>query len=78
MAKVDFTLMMTGAFSQNVGKLFSELKLVTDNLFMQKPTENRLIAKLHYLPEKQASKKRGQGMKNYYATSSSLAKLEDV
>ena len=27
-----FTLMMTGAFSRNVGKLFSELKLVTDNL----------------------------------------------
>ena len=26
--------MMTGAFSQNVGKLFSELKLVTDNLFL--------------------------------------------
>ena len=26
------TLMMTGAFSRNVGKLFSELKLVTDNL----------------------------------------------
>ena len=25
---------MTGAFSQNVGKLFSELKLVTDNLFI--------------------------------------------
>ena len=24
--------MTTGAFSQNVGKLFSELKLVTDNL----------------------------------------------
>ena len=24
--------MMTGAFSRNVGKLFSELKLVTDNL----------------------------------------------
>ena len=24
-------LMMTGAFSRNVGKLFSELKLVTDN-----------------------------------------------
>ena len=24
--------MVTGAFSQNVGKLFSELKLVTDNL----------------------------------------------
>ena len=30
----------TGTFSQNVGKLISELKLVTDNLssFMQKPT----------------------------------------
>ena len=28
-----FALMTTGAFSQNVGKLFSELKLVTDNLF---------------------------------------------
>ena len=27
-----FTLMRTGAFSQNVGKSFSELKLVTDNL----------------------------------------------
>ena len=25
-------LMMTGAFSQNVSKLFSELKLVADNL----------------------------------------------
>ena len=25
---------MTGAFSQNVGKLFSELKMVTDNLFI--------------------------------------------
>ena len=25
-------LMTTGAFSRNVGKLFSELKLVTDNL----------------------------------------------
>ena len=25
---------MTGAFSQNVGKLFSELKLVPDNLFI--------------------------------------------
>ena len=35
--------MMTGAFSKNVGKLFSELNLVTDNLsldlFMQQPTE---------------------------------------
>ena len=28
-----FALMVTGAFSRNVGKLFSELKLVTDNLF---------------------------------------------
>ena len=27
-----FAPMTTGAFSQNVGKLFSELKLVTDNL----------------------------------------------
>ena len=27
-----FTLLTTGAFSQNVGKLFSELKLETDNL----------------------------------------------
>ena len=30
-----FALMMTGAFSQNVGKLFSELKLVTDNLHLK-------------------------------------------
>ena len=27
-----FALMRTGAFSKNIGKLFSELKLVTDNL----------------------------------------------
>ena len=27
-----FAQMMTGAFSRNIGKLFSELKLVTDNL----------------------------------------------
>ena len=27
-----FALMTTGVFSQKVGKLFSELKLVTDNL----------------------------------------------
>ena len=27
--------MTTGAFSQNVGKLFSELKLVTDNLLFR-------------------------------------------
>ena len=25
-------VMMTGAFSRNVGKLFSQLKLITDNL----------------------------------------------
>ena len=29
-----FALMTTGAFSRNVGKLFSELKLVTDNLLL--------------------------------------------
>ena len=39
--------MTTGAFSQNVGKLFSELKLVTDNLLsMQQPTEKPL--KVYY------------------------------
>ena len=31
----DFTLMTAGALSLNVGKLFSELKLVPDNLFIQ-------------------------------------------
>ena len=38
--KVSFTLMTTGAFSQNVGKLFSKLKLITDNLlfiYAEKP-----------------------------------------
>ena len=34
--------MTTGAFSQNVSKLFSELKLVTNNLFMEQPTEKPL------------------------------------
>ena len=29
-----FTLMTTGAFTQNVGELFFELKLVTDNVFI--------------------------------------------
>ena len=29
---LSFALMMTGAFSQNVSKLFYELKLVTNNL----------------------------------------------
>ena len=44
------TLMTTGAFSQNVCKLFSELKLVTDNLslFMQQPTEKPLKVSLKY------------------------------
>ena len=46
-----FALMTTGAFSQNVGKLFSELKLVTDNLssFMQKPTEKPLKGTIIYV-----------------------------
>ena len=37
-------LVMTGAFSQNVGKLFSELKLltITFSSFVQKPTEKPL------------------------------------
>ena len=38
-------MMTTEAFSQNVSKLFSELKLVTDNLplsVMQEPTEKPL------------------------------------
>ena len=30
--EVPFTMMVTGAFSRNVGKLFSELKLATVNL----------------------------------------------
>ena len=37
--------MTTGAFSQNVSKLFSKLKLVTDNVplyLMQDPTEKPL------------------------------------
>ena len=31
-ASFTFALMTTGAFSRNIDKLFSELKLVTDNL----------------------------------------------
>ena len=27
--------MMTGVFSRNIGKLFTELKLATDNFFIQ-------------------------------------------
>jgi len=30
--QLEFALMKTGAFSRNVSKLFSELKLITDNL----------------------------------------------
>ena len=44
-----FTLMMTGAFSRNVGKLFSELKLVTDNLLLHSFAESlgmRLVFQL--------------------------------
>jgi len=29
----------TGAFSQSIGKLYSELKLVTDNLLLKTPCE---------------------------------------
>jgi len=35
--------MMTGAFSRNVGKLFSELELVTDNLFSIYAEANREV-----------------------------------
>ena len=42
-------MMMTGAFSQNVCKLFSDLKLVTDNLlsFMQWPLKDSVYS---YIP----------------------------
>ena len=33
---LSFALMTTGAFSQNIGKLFSELTLVTDNFLSPK------------------------------------------
>ena len=37
-APVVIALLVTGAFSRNIGKLFSKLKLVTDNLlFIMKP-----------------------------------------
>ena len=35
--------MTTGAFSRNVGKLFSELKLVTDHLSLYVLTPNVLL-----------------------------------
>ena len=45
---VTFSLMTTGAFSQNVSKSFSELKLVTDNLLfmLEEPTEKPLKASI--------------------------------
>ena len=42
-----FFLMTTGAFSQNASKLFSELKLVTDNLFIISAVHALFIA--HYV-----------------------------
>ena len=43
--------MMTGAFSHNIGKLLSKLKLVTDNLFIYAgPNEKPLIEYLELLP----------------------------
>ena len=43
-------LQLSSAFSQNVRKIFSELKLVADNcsLFMQQPTEKPLTLLLHH------------------------------
>ena len=38
-----FALMTTEAFSQNVGKLFSELKLVTDNLSIHAKDDLNLV-----------------------------------
>ena len=37
--------MTTGAFSQNASKLFSELKLVTDNLFIISAVHALFIAR---------------------------------
>ena len=52
--------MTTGAFSWNIGKLFSELKLVTDNLFIYaeadwEAAENSFTAEISY-EEKGASR----------------------
>ena len=38
--------MTTGAFSRNVGKLFSKLKLVTDNLFIYAEANGEATEKL--------------------------------
>ena len=44
-----FDLVVTGAFSQNVSKLFSELKLVTDNLSLKKGTVTQVEMKQNKL-----------------------------
>ena len=44
-AMMTFALMTTGTFSQNVRKLFSELKLVTDNLSLKKGTVTQVERK---------------------------------
>ena len=41
--------MTTGAFSQNVGKLFSELRLVTDNLLFINAEANWEATESHEL-----------------------------
>ena len=38
----QWSLMTNGAFSRNVGNLFSELKVVTDNLLVEETTELKL------------------------------------
>ena len=40
--------MVTGAFSQNMGNLFSELKLVTDNLSLWEATESYVVQCVFY------------------------------
>ena len=48
---MTFALMTTGTFSQNVRKLFSELKLVTDNLSLKKGTVTQVERKKKILVE---------------------------
>ena len=40
--------MVTGAFSQNMGNLFSELKLVTDNLSLWETAESYVVQSVFY------------------------------
>ena len=47
-AMMTFALMTTGTFSQNVRKLFSELKLVTDNLSLKKGTVTQVEREKKY------------------------------